>query len=145
MQNEKMAVSLSNVLADTYALMIKTHNFHWNLVGPGFYPLHKLFQEQYEDMFEAVDELAERIRQLGSFAPGSLSAFAKLTKIQDANGQFSIEEMLKILIEDTKTILESIKDSESVAKSENDEGTLDLLVQREQVHSKSLWILESSI
>lgn len=137
--------NLSHLLANTYAIALKTQNFHWNVTGPQFYSLHKLFEEQYDELIEATDEIAERIRALGKFAPASFSQFAKLSTIKDENSVPAATDMLKKLVKDHETIIEFIRDAIPHAEKAEDEATVDLLVTRIEVHEKTAWMLRSSI
>ena len=133
--------SLKLVLANSYALYIKTHCYHWNVVGPNFMELHTLFEAQYNDLFLAIDRLAERIRSIGSKVPASFSAYKAVSQIGDANENFSSQEMIKDLFESTKKLCSII---ESALKDfENDEVTKTILADRLEVHQKNTWFLKS--
>ncbi len=136
---------LSKILADTYTLELKTHNFHWNVTGPNFPQYHKMFDEQYSELNNATDGLAERIRSLGFFAPGSYSQFAKLTSIKEAKGIPSAEVMIKTLCEDHEQMARNISDLISLAASNNDHDSADLLTQRLHEHEKTAWMLRSTL
>lgn len=136
---------LSKILADTYTLELKTHNFHWNVTGPNFPQYHKMFDDQYSELNEAIDGLAERIRALGFFAPGSYSQFAKLTSIKEAKEIPSAEEMIKTLLGDHEQMARNISDLISLASSNNDHDTADLLTQRLHEHEKTAWMLRSTL
>ena len=137
---------LKTLLANNYTLYLKTQNYHWNVTGPQFRSLHLLFEEQYNDLFTANDEIAERIRTLGSPAPGSYSAFSKLSSIKEAGEEvIPAETMVKQLAEDQKTILDSLMDVLEAAQEAGDEGTVDLVTGRISVHEKAAWMLRSSI
>ncbi|WP_207481621.1 Dps family protein [Arenibaculum pallidiluteum] len=141
----KIAEGLSRLLADTYTLYLKTHNFHWNVTGPMFNTLHAMFMEQYTELSTAVDEIAERIRALGHPAPGSYAQFAKLTAIREETGTPTAEEMLRQLVEGQETVVRTARAVFPLADAANDEPTADLLTQRMQVHEKTAWMLRSML
>lgn len=134
---------LSKLLADTYLLYLKTQNYHWNVTGKMFQSLHTLFEEQYRDLAEAVDGIAERVRTLGEFAPASFSSFSKLTSIKEENGVPSAEEMIYNLILGNETVVNTAREVISLCEEAEDEVTIDLLITRMQVHEKNAWILRS--
>ena len=134
---------LSKLLADTYGLYLKTHNFHWNVTGPMFTTLHTMFQEQYTELWNAVDLVAERIRALGELAPGSYSEFAKLSSIPESHGAVPAEKMIKQLLEGHETLARTARSVFPVAEKGADEATLDLLTGRIQLHEKTAWMLRS--
>jgi len=144
---ERMAIAdgISRVLADTYTLYLKTHNYHWNVTGPMFNTLHLMFETQYNELWVAVDELAERIRALGVFAPGSYAQFAALTVIPEAAGVPSAEEMLADLVAGHEAVTRTAREVFSVVEAANDESSADLLTQRLQVHEKTAWMLRSML
>ncbi len=137
---------LEKFLGDTYVLYVKTQNFHWNVVDPRFYSLHKMFEKQYEDLAEAADLIAERIRALGNKAPGTMKEFLELSTLSEAkpNG-YSADAMIKQLINDHKTISQNLQNSINEGKDWDDDGTIDLLIQRMRVHDKTAWMLESHL
>lgn len=140
-----IADDLSKVLADTYMLYLKTHNYHWNVTGKLFYPLHEQFEEQYQELAEAVDEIAERIRALGYKAPGTFREFQELTSIEEDTEKPEALEMVRRLALANEQVLRTARGSlESVNKAE-DEATLDLLTRRLQAHSKVAWMLRSHL
>jgi starvation-inducible DNA-binding protein len=139
----EIAERASRLLADTYTLYLKTHSFHWNVVGPHFVELHKLFEEQYGELADAVDTLAERIRALGAKAPGSYREFGKLAKIADEPGAPPADEMIRQLLQDNVTAARSAQDVVRVAEEHDDISTADLATQRVTVHEKAAWMLES--
>lgn len=143
--HERMAVAktLGNLLANTYVLYLKTQNFHWNVTGPMFQPLHILFEGQYTALAEAVDQIAERIRALGEFAPASLSQYLSLSLIEEAVDVPSADSMVAQLVEDHETIVRAMRDSFEVIDDANDEVTADLFVQRMTFHEKAAWMLRS--
>lgn len=134
---------LSRLLAETYTLYLKTHNFHWNVTGPQFRTLHLMFEEQYNELALAVDVIAERIRALGHFAPGSYREFAKLSSIAEAEGVPAANDMIRQLVEGNETVIRTARSSFPVAEKASDEATADLLTQRIQTHEKTAWMLRS--
>lgn len=140
---EKIAHGLSRVLADTYALYLKTHNFHWNVEGPMFNTLHLMFMEQYTELWNALDTIAERIRALGYPAPGTYKAFAKLASIEETDGVPEAMEMVRLLVKGHEAVARTVRDTFAVADKGGDESTVDLLTQRLQVHEKTAWMLRS--
>lgn len=140
---QRTAAALSNVLADTFGLYLKTHNFHWNVTGPTFYTLHTLFEEQYNELWLAVDAIAERIRSLGFVAPGSYSEFSRLTYVQEPNCPTNATEMIAELLRDHETSARTVRSALSVARTAVDAPTEDLLTQRLAAHEKAAWMLRS--
>ncbi len=132
-------------MADTYTIYLKTHNFHWNVTGPQFNTLHQMFEEQYTELAEAVDEIAERIRALGVQAPGSYAQFSELTSIEEETGTPSAEEMIKQLVTDLETVIRTARQVLPIADEANDEPSADLLTQRMQIHEKTAWMLRSMV
>ncbi len=144
-QRKKIAEGLSRVLADTYALYLKTHAFHWNVTGPQFQTLHTLFETQYTELAVAVDDIAERIRALGVFAPGSYSQFAKLSTVKEETGVPSAEDMIKQLVQDNEAVVRAARAVLPVAEAGQDEASVDLLVGRMRIHEKTAWMLRSMV
>ncbi|MEL6339217.1 MAG: Dps family protein [Myxococcota bacterium] len=142
---EKIASGLSRLLADSYTLYLKTHNFHWNVTGPMFNTLHTMFEEQYTELAAAVDEIAERIRALGIASPGSYKQFSELTKIEEETGTPDAQEMIRQLVIGQETVVRTARDVFPVAEGANDEPTADLLTQRMQLHEKNAWMLRSML
>ncbi|HKK16303.1 MAG TPA: Dps family protein [Gammaproteobacteria bacterium] len=140
-----IARGLSKVLADSYTLYLKTHNYHWNVTGPQFNTLHLMFEGQYTELATAVDEIAERIRALGEPAPGSYKAFGKLTDIKEETDVPAAEEMIKQLVIGQETVVRSAREVFKVAEMASDEPTADLLTQRMQIHEKNAWMLRSML
>jgi starvation-inducible DNA-binding protein len=136
---------LSRLLADTYTLYLKTHNFHWNVTGPQFNSLHLMFESQYTELSQAVDLVAERIRALGHFAPGSYREFGKLSSIAEAEGTPNANEMIKQLVEGNETVSRTARSLFPLVDKSNDEATADLLTQRMQYHEKTAWMLRSML
>lgn len=135
--------ALNQVLADSYALMINTHNAHWNVEGPGFFALHAAFEEQYNDLFAAVDEIAERIRALGGYAVGSLSAFADLARPEDLQAPLKETEYVKALLKANEKTAADARQCRDLAADQGDKETEDLLIGRVTVHEKTIWMLKS--
>ena len=138
-----IADGLSRLLADTYTLYLKTHNFHWNVTGPMFNTLHLMFEAQYTELALAVDLIAERLRSLGLPAPGTYSAYAKLSSIAETEGVPKATEMIKLLVEGQEAVVRTARSIFPIAEAANDEPTADLLTQRLQVHEKTAWMLRS--
>lgn len=139
----EIAEGLSRVLADTYTLYLKTHNFHWNVTGPMFQTLHLMFETQYNELALAVDLVAERIRALGIAAPGTYRQFAELSSIKDDAGVPKAEEMIRKLVEGNETVARTARAVFRTADDVSDQPTCDLLTQRMQVHEKTAWMLRS--
>ncbi len=142
-QRVEIAQGLSRLLADSYTLYLKTHNFHWNVTGPMFNTLHSMFETQYVELATAVDQIAERIRALGEFAPGSYMAFSKLTTIPEAQAVPNATEMIRELLEAHESVARTARSVFPAAEKGNDEATADLLTERIQVHEKTSWMLRS--
>jgi starvation-inducible DNA-binding protein len=139
----KIAEGLSRMLADTYTLYLKTHNFHWNVTGPMFQTLHLMFETQYNELALAVDLIAERIRSLGYPAPGTYSEYAKLSSIPETAGVPKAKEMIRLLVEGQEAVVRTARSIFPILEEVNDEPTADLLTQRMQVHEKTAWMLRS--
>lgn len=138
-----IAEGLSRLLADTYTLYLKTHNFHWNVTGPMFQTLHLMFETQYTELALAVDLIAERIRALGFPAPGTYSEYARLSSIPETSGVPKAKEMIRLLVEGQEAVVRTARSIFPVVEEVNDEPTADLLTQRMQVHEKTAWMLRS--
>jgi starvation-inducible DNA-binding protein len=138
-----IADNLSRVLADSYTLYLKTHNFHWNVTGPMFNTLHLMFEGQYTELWQAVDLIAERIRALGYPAPGSYSQYAKLSTVKEETGVPDANNMIRQLVQGQETVVKTARKAFSVAEKANDQPTADLLTQRMEVHEKNAWMLRS--
>jgi len=141
--HQKIVAGLSQVLAESYVLSLKTQNFHWNVRGPMFQPLHSVFEGQYEELTEAIDEIAERIRALGFPAPGSFSEFQSLSSIEEVSGKPKALEMIKELLDGHETISQTAYKAAAIAQEHGDEGTADLMIQRIREHDKTAWMLRS--
>ena len=135
----------ARLLADSYTLYLKTHNFHWNVTGPMFTTLHTLFEMQYSELALAVDEIAERVRTLGARAPGSYAEFAALTAVKEAKGTTAATQMLRQLVADQATLAASAQRVVQEAQAAGDEASADLGIRRMQVHQKNAWMLRSHL
>jgi len=140
---KKIADHLSKLLADSYVLYLKTHNFHWNVEGPMFTTLHNMFMEQYTELWNALDLIAERIRALGHYAPGSYKQFARMTSIDESETVPRAQEMVQQLLQGHEAIARTARECVAAADKGHDEATLDLLTQRIQLHEKTAWMLRS--
>lgn len=140
---KKIADGLSRLLADTFTLYLRTHNYHWNVTGPMFQTLHVMFMEQYNELWLATDPIAERIRALGFNAPGSYEAFARLTAIKPVEVVPKAQDMIKLLVEGNETVARTAREIFPIVEKANDQPTADLLTQRMQVHEKTAWMLRS--
>lgn len=144
-ENERVAIAqgLSHLLADTYTLYLKTHNFHWNVTGPHFQTLHLMFETHYTELAQAVDVIAERIRALGSFAPGTYAQFVKLSSIKEETEIPKATDMIRLLVEGHESVIRTARNLFPQAQEADDEATADLLTQRIQTHEKTAWMLRS--
>jgi starvation-inducible DNA-binding protein len=142
---DRLAITegLSRLLADTYTLYLKTHNYHWNVTGPMFQTLHLMFEGQYNELAMAVDLIAERIRALGAPAPGSYAEFTRLSSIGEDDDQPDAEEMIRRLVAGQEGVARTARSVFPVVETAHDEATADLLTQRLQVHEKTAWMLRS--
>ncbi|WP_421684607.1 DNA starvation/stationary phase protection protein [Stutzerimonas urumqiensis] len=138
-----IAEGLSRLLADTYTLYLKTHNFHWNVTGPMFNTLHAMFEQQYTELALAVDQIAERIRALGQYAPGTYAEYARLSSIKEADGVPAAQDMIKQLVQGQEAVVRTARSIFPLLDKVSDEPTADLLTQRMQVHEKTAWMLRS--
>lgn len=142
---KEIAAGLSRLLADSYTLYLKTHNYHWNVEGPQFNTLHTMFETQYTELALAVDEVAERIRALGELAPGSYKAFAELSSIDEQEERLSADEMIRDLVSGQEAVVRTARSVFPTVEAANDEPTADLLTQRMQIHEKNAWMLRSML
>jgi starvation-inducible DNA-binding protein len=142
---KKIAQGLAKLLADSYILYLKTHNFHWNVEGPMFNTLHVMFMDQYTELWNALDLIAERIRALGSYAPGSYKQYSQLSSIPESEGQVSAKEMIKQLLQGHEAVAKTARTVLPLAEAGSDEATNDLLVQRLNIHEKTAWMLRSML
>ena len=138
-----IADGLSRLLADNYSLYLKTHNFHWNVTGPMFQTLHVMFMGQYTEAWNAIDPIAERIRALGHYAPGTYKEYLKLGSIKETDGVPKAGKMVQLLIAAQEAVVRTARGVLPVAEEANDQPTLDLLTQRMDVHEKNAWMLRS--
>jgi starvation-inducible DNA-binding protein len=141
----EIAEGLSRLLADTYTLYLRTQNFHWNVKGPNFQPLHALFETQYRELAEASDFIAERIRALGAVAPGSFTEFAKISTLKDEHKVNGSESMIKSLLEGHESVVRTARYVFPIVDNADDAPSADLLSQRMQVHEKAAWMLRSML
>jgi len=137
--------ALSALLASSYVLYLKTQNYHWNVTGPMFTTLHTLFETQYTELALAVDEIAERIRAVGAFAPGSFSAFAKLSGVTEETGRPEAKAMIQNLVSDQEAIAEAARRVITAAETVRDQASVDLATRRLHVHEKNAWMLRSHL
>lgn len=138
-----VAEGLSHLLADTFTLYLKTHNFHWNVTGEMFRTLHTMFEEQYQELWEANDEIAERIRALGHVAPGSYAQFSAMSAVEEETGVPPAEEMIRQLVDGQETAVRTARTVFASAEGAGDQVTMDLLAERMQRHEKAAWMLRS--
>jgi len=139
----EIAGALSRLLADTYTLYLKTHNFHWNVTGPMFQTLHLMFETQYNELALAVDLIAERIRALGFPAPATYREFARLTSIREDESVPRADEMIRLLVQGQEAVVRTARAAFAPAERVSDQPTMDLLTQRMQIHEKTAWMLRS--
>lgn len=140
-----IADRLSKVLADSYMVYLKTHNYHWNVTGEHFHSLHEQFEEQYTELAEAIDIIAERIRALGHRAPGTFREFNELTSIEEDTDQPDALEMVRRLAVDNETILRTAREALPACEEASDEASIDLITERLHTHSKTAWMLRSHL
>ena len=143
--NAAVVDALSHLLADSYTLYLKTHNYHWNVTGPMFTTLHTLFMTQYTELALAIDEIAERLRSLGAFAPGSYTEFKKLSAVKEPSGHPSAEAMIRTLVDDQAIVVASANGVFKAAEKAGDQASADLASRRLDVHEKSAWMLRSHL
>jgi starvation-inducible DNA-binding protein len=141
---KEIAAELSHLLGDTYATYVKTHGYHWNVTGPMFHSLHLMFEEQYNDLWLALDTIAERLRALGEHAPGSPSEFAELTTIPEDRSVTDAMEMIHRLVESHEACIETARSVVEQAEAANDAATADLATERIEVHDKFAWMLRAT-
>ena len=142
---QKIVEGLSCLLADTYTLYLKTHNFHWNVTGPMFQALHQMFEVQYTELAVAVDDIAERIRTLGYPAPGTYSDYARLSSIEETPGVPDAEDMIRLLVEANEAVIRTARSALPEAEKANDESSVDLIAERMRIHEKTAWMLRSML
>lgn len=144
-QRKRLVANLVGALADSYLLMVKTQGYHWNVVGPLFFTLHQLTEDQYQNLFSAVDEIAERVRALGYPAPSSIADLMAHSKVNEETGNPTAEEMVASLVADHETIARRLRDAIEVAEDLRDPATADLLTERSRFHEKAVWMLRATI
>ena len=142
-ERARVVQGLSKLLADTYTLYLKTHNFHWNVEGPMFNTLHLMFMDQYTELWNALDAIAERIRSLGYPSPGTGKDFAQLTSIEETDGVPDALEMVRLLFAGHEAVTRTARAAFPAAEKAGDESSCDLLTQRLQIHEKTAWMLRS--
>ncbi|WP_020681033.1 Dps family protein [Marinobacterium rhizophilum] len=142
-ERKAIADGLSHLLADSYTLYLQTHNFHWNVTGPQFRELHLMFEEQYNELALAVDDVAERIRTLGAVAPGTYKAYASLSSIKEVDGVPPAVEMLQLLTQGHEQVVRTCREVLKVAQAADDESTASLVSDRMRIHEKTAWMLRS--
>jgi starvation-inducible DNA-binding protein len=140
-----VAQELTKVLADSFAVYLKTHGYHWNVRGPEFFSFHNLLEQQYRDIWAALDTIAERIRALGVLAPQSFSGFGNLTSIKDGDPEKEAIPMLKELLKDHETLIGTARKAFAAADAAGDEASADLMTQRLAAHEKFAWMLRSTL
>jgi starvation-inducible DNA-binding protein len=143
--NEAVVEALSRLLADSYTVYLKTHNYHWNVTGPMFTTLHTMFMTQYTELALAIDEIAERIRACGAFAPGSYAEFQKLSKVKDPKGRSTATAMLETLVADQEVVGDAARAVIKAAEKAGDQASADLATRRLDVHQKNAWMLRSHL
>lgn len=139
------ANAIAKVLANTHVIYMKAHNFHWNVEGARFISLHQMFEEQYSDMAEAMDDLAERIRALGEYAPGTSSEFAAMARVKETEGRISAEDMLRETVNDYEVIGEVISEAIEIADGHGDDVSAGILADRLEYHQKQAWMMRSML
>lgn len=142
-EQSKVVDALRQVVADGYALLGQTHLCHWNVRGPGFFALHNAFEEQYTELFAAIDELAERIRALGALAPGGLGNLASMAGMKEIDEDADAKKMVRHLADANRHLVKNLAKARERAAKEDDKETEDLMIARIQVHQKTVWMLES--
>jgi starvation-inducible DNA-binding protein len=142
-ERKEIAQGLSQFLADAFTLYMKTHNFHWNVKGPMFNALHRMFEEQYTEQWTALDAIAERIRALGEPAPGTFKEFEKLSSIAESEGVPNAEDMITQLVKGQEAVIRTARNLFEILERVHDEPTVDLLTQRVAIHEKNAWMLRS--
>lgn len=142
---QQVVQELSTLQADTYVLYVKTQNFHWNVVDPRFHSLHEFFEEQYEELAEAVDVIAERIRALDEKAPGSMREYLELTRLEESKNTLSAGEMLKALLHDHESLIQALRIAIDQTAKLGDQGSSDLCINRIRAHEKTAWMIRSHL
>lgn len=144
-ERSEVVQELSKVLADSFAIYLKTHGYHWNVRGAEFFSYHSLLEQQYREIWDALDEIAERIRALGEFAPQAHSTFANLTAIKDGDPDKDAPAMLTELMKDHETVIATCRAALKAADDDGDDVSVDLLTQRLAAHEKAAWMLRSTL
>lgn len=144
-QREKIAKALSYLLADSYMLYLKTHNYHWNVTGMNFQPLHEMFEEQYTELAEAIDAIAEQIRAIGHYAPGSFKEYSRMTSITEEDDVPDAKTMVKRLQDANETLIRTAREALKPCDEAGDEASIDLVTERLRNHSKVAWMLRSHL
>ncbi len=144
-ERASMSGAMAKVLADLYLLYLKTQNFHWNVTGAAFFSLHLLFEKQYQEMADEIDELAERVRSLGFFVDGTTVAFKKISSIVEEQKVVSWEEMVKQLVDGHEVVIRELRNLNFLAEKHRDPGTVDMAGRRLAAHEKALWMLRSQL
>jgi starvation-inducible DNA-binding protein len=144
-ENDRQAIAagLLKLLADTYTLYLKSHNFHWNVTGPMFQTLHLMFEQHYNELWLATDLIAERVRALGVFVPATYEEFSALSSIKEQKGPVKAEMMIRLLMEGHEAAIHTARQVFPAAEKAHDQVTIDLLTQRMQIHEKTAWMLRS--
>jgi starvation-inducible DNA-binding protein len=142
---QQIAQQIALILSDEYILFTKTQNFHWNLIDPRFFSLHKFFEELYEGLAKFIDELAERIRILGERSPGSLKEFLEMSSLEESEGALTGDQMLQELIDNHEFMIRQLRDKIQYVNNFKDDGTGDLFIQILRFHEKSAWMLRSHL
>ena len=142
---QTLASELSRLLADTYSLYLTTHSYHWNVTGPMFSTLHLLFEEQYRELWAALDTIAERIRALGHMVPAGSRAFGELSSIPDLDGAPSARDMIARLVEGHEAVIRTARGIGATAQQVHDEASVDLLTERLESHEKAAWMLRTML
>ncbi len=135
---------LQHILGDTFTLYFKTHAYHWNVEGPHFDALHKMFEEQYTEMWEAMDDIAERIRALGEYAPSTVTEIMKPSDLKLSSKKMKAMDMVKDLAKDHETLSKHLANAIEKAMEVGDEATADMLIERQSVHDKTAWMLNAT-
>lgn len=144
-QRSEISKALGHLLADSYMLYLKTHNYHWNVTGMNFQSLHAMFEEQYTELAQAIDDIAEQIRSLGHFAPGSFKEFSKMTTVTEEEGLPDDRTMVKKLQEANEAVIRTARKALPACEEAGDEASLDLVTERIRTHSKVAWMLRSHL
>jgi starvation-inducible DNA-binding protein len=144
-QRKRLVANLLGVLADSHVLMVKTQGYHWNVVGPMFVSLHQLTEQQYQDLFGAIDDVAERIRALGYPAPGSMADMIAHSALSEESGHPTFKEKVQTLIRDHETVVRRVRDAVAAAEDLRDAATADILIQRLRFHEKAIWMLRAIV